>query len=335
MQIKLSEKGIYQAHHAVIENGVRKHRVTSLRTSMRDEAEIRAKDLTLGIMPEAKAMRVPDAVQTYLDQHLAKKGQDGNVFASTRRAFIGHFGGVPVDEVSSRMVEDFTAARISGKWSDGKRIAPQTVRKELNILQAALNFVVNKGLVRGCKTFQLPKPADSEPKDMWMTEKQERKMMDALPSQSIDMQIFVRLALSYGARKQAITDLGWDQIDFDRGEIDFNRPGAAKTRKRRAKVPMTGPVRDVLMRKAENKTGSRVIDGNTPLHFRKFADSLGMPWVTPHVLKHTAVTLMLRAGVAIESVAALTATDVRTLMKTYRHHCAKELCAAAERKRHE
>lgn len=332
MQIKLSEKGIYQAHHAVIENGVRKHRITSLRTSIRDEAETRAKDLMQGIMPETKPMCVPDALQAYIDQHLTKKGQDGNVFACTRRAIASHFRGAPVAEVSDSMIEAFTNARMAGKWSDGKRIAPQTVRKELNILQAALNFVVSKKLVRGAGPFQLPKPPDSQPKDLWMTEQQERKMMAALPSQSIDMQIFVRLALSYGARKQAITDLTWEQIDFDRGEIDFNRPGAAKTRKRRSKVPMTGPVREVLLRKSENKTGSRVIGRNTPLHFKKFAESLGMPWVTPHVLKHTAVTLMLRAGVSMESVSALTATDIRTLMKTYRHHCAKELCAAAERK---
>ena len=333
MQITLNERGVYQARHIVVENGRRKHKVTSLRTSLRDEAEARAKDLIRGVKPEAKAMTVPDAIQAYIDQHLAKKGQDRNVFGATRRAIADHFKRVSVPDVTDRMIETFTEARIAGKWSDGKRIAPQTVRKELNILQAALNFVISKRLVRGVDPFHLPKPPESQPKDLWMTEKQERKMMDALPDQSLDMQIFVRLALSYGARKQAIVDLTWDQVDFDRGEIDFNRPGAIKTRKRRSRVPMTAQVRDVLMRKSEVRTEAKVIDRNTPLRFRTFAESVGLPWVTPHVLKHTAITLMLRAGVSMDSVSALTATDIRTIQKTYRHHCANELCAAAERKR--
>ena len=47
MQITLNERGIYQARYTVIENGRRKHKVTSLRTRLRDKAQVRAKVLML------------------------------------------------------------------------------------------------------------------------------------------------------------------------------------------------------------------------------------------------------------------------------------------------
>lgn len=332
MQIRLDDTGIYKAHYSVIQSGRKTHKVTSLRTSIRSEAEVRAHELSSGIKPEVKAMTVAQALSAYIDQHLAPRRQDQNVSGFAQHAIATHFKGIKVAEVTNDMAEDFAAARIAGRIGKLSPVAPQTVRKELVTLQAALNFVVKKGLVRGCGSFQLPKPPDSEPRDLWMTEQQEAVMLAALPDQSIDMQVFVRLALSYGARRQAIIDLTWEQIDFDRGVIDFNRPGARKTRKRRAKVPMTKAVREVLDLKSKDITGRNVIDRNTPLHFKKFADGLGLGWVTPHVLKHTAVTLMLRAGVPVSNVSALTATDIRTIQKTYRHHCSEELCAAAERR---
>ena len=59
-------------------------------------------------------------------------------------------------------------------------------------------------------------------------------------------------------------------------------------------------------------------------HFPAFVREIGYEWVTPHVLKHTAITLMLRAGKSAAEVAGATETSIRTVLEVYRHFCADE-----------
>jgi len=127
-------------------------------------------------------------------------------------------------------------------------------------------------------------------------------------------------------------DLTWDQVNFVANSIDFNVPGRAAVRKRRPVVPMTATVRELLTWHRE-KGGRHVLARNTPRQFDAAMKQIGYEWVTPHVLKHTAITLMLRAGVAPGDVSKLTATDLRTIYKTYRHHTDQELLEIAERRK--
>ena len=325
MQIQLNDSGVYEARWTERHGGQPRSMRKSLRTPIREEAERRLQAFLNGQEIEKKRMTVQDAVQAYTEQHLAPRRREGNLSVSARRAIRKFFKGVAVVDVTDELVREFTKSRAND-------VAAATVRKELNSLQAALNFVVRRNMVRNIAPFNLPKPAPSEPRDLWMTESQEAFFLRELKAEKMDVQVFARLALAYGCRRQALLDLTWEQVDFERGLIDFNKPGAAQTNKRRAKVPMTDSIRDLLLAHRENSVNFRVIDRNAALWMAKFTARIDMAWVTPHVLKHTAVTLMLRAGVPIGNVAALTATDMRTLISTYRHHCPTELLAAAERR---
>jgi len=321
-QLKLNESGVYEARWTVHVGGKPRSMRKSLRTPLRDEAERALAALLRGEDPDRQKLTLGEALDAYFEQHLVPRRQEGNVSKAARESARSYFGKTLAETITPDMIEAYTAVR-------SRAVQPQTVKKELDFIQAALNFCVRKGLIKAAP-FRLPKPTPAQPRDKWMTEDQEAAMLAALPAQSLDVQAFVRLALAYGVRCQALLDLSWDQVDFERGQIDFNKPGARITRKRRAKVPITKGLMPLLLaRKAEG--GLKVTKSTTEAHYKRFAASIGLAWVTPHILKHTAVTLALRAGVPIEDVSRLMATDISTLHKTYSHHGRDRLLAAAGR----
>ena len=55
----------------------------------------------------------------------------------------------------------------------------------------------------------------------------------------------------------------------------------------------------------------------------------GLDSVTPHTLKHTAISWALKAGVSVWDVSGLTNTSVATLTRVYGHHSADRLRDAA------
>jgi integrase len=63
--------------------------------------------------------------------------------------------------------------------------------------------------------------------------------------------------------------------------------------------------------------------------FREVAKEAKLPHVTPHILKHTAVSWALRVA-SPWVVSGMTATSVKTLQSVYGKHMADDLKAAAE-----
>jgi integrase len=306
-----------------VENGRARRKL--LRTTSRADAELMA----ISRPVSRRNICVIDALDAWTKDHLIPRHQQNALSVAARNAMVTHFATRPIDALTDDDFRQYSVRREAGKLGL-HTVKPQTVRKELNFLQAALNHCIARGMCGRTKPFRLPKPRGGQPRDKWLTEDQEKALITAAKAEPLDVQIFLQLGLSYGARRSAILELTWARVDFDRDEIDFRPDNQIATRKRRAVVPMTAAVRDLLLQKV--RVGEKVLDRTTATKFTAFTGRIGMPWVTPHVLKHTAVTQMMRQGFDVSIVAALTATSVQTLMATYRHHSASELRAAAERR---
>lgn len=277
----------------------------------------------------AEHCTLSQAFDRYLRHHSIPRGNE-KTDRQVMRAPLQAFGSWPACGISDMDVETYTRQRIKG-GTFGKPVKPQTVRRELNTLQAVINYGVKKGLIRGNKVA-FPKPEGGQRRDRWLTEEQQREIASRLHEASLDVRIMFRLAATYGARRGAIMDLRFgSQVDFIANTIDFRKPGARQNRKRRPTVPMTRAVRNDMEEMFRLKgRDARVCALNTPKEFKSFMEGIGYGWVTPHVLKHTAITQMLRAGVSEIDVSRLTETDLRTIKEVYRHHTQDELLAIAE-----
>lgn len=333
---KLSEGknsyGYYEIRWSEFVDGDWRSMRRSTKTDDRTKAEAAlARILTLRDHNAENVREYEEVCQIYMRQHSRPKGTEVSD-ARNLRASIGAFGSWPATLIKHSDVDAYARARARGKYGP-KAVAPSTIRREITAMQAVLNWASRKQIIPDRQVYRFDKPSENyEPRDKWMMEDQEKDLLTKIKSAEPSVRMFTYLGLTYGVRKGAMLELRWDQVNFISNTIDFNVSGKARVRKRRPVVAMTRTVRAELEAMFKDRTGPRVLDSNTAYQFRKAVTEYGYEWVTPHVLKHTAITLMLRQGMRPEDVAKLTATDIRTILRTYRHHHMSELLDLAERR---
>lgn len=169
--------------------------------------------------------------------------------------------------------------------------------------------------------LKVEKPAKRPPRDKYLSHAQANTLL--LHCKQPHLHMFVRLALATGARHRAILGLTWDRVDFARGMLDFRDPDIAETKKRRPVSPVSNALLAELKAWRPN-TGTHVIEWKgEPLKdighaFRKAAREAKMPWVTPHILKHTVVSRLAEKGINEDRISDLTATSRGIIRRIYR-----------------
>jgi integrase len=173
-------------------------------------------------------------------------------------------------------------------------------------------------------------------KERWLTRAEAKRLYRAvLPKRWRYVNLFIRIAISTGARHRAILALTWDRVDFETGCIDFREPGKVETKKRRPNAPVNDKLL-LLLRAAKRVSNGEwvIMHRGGPLKsikraFEKACERAELEEVTPHSLKHTYITWHLRAGTPMWQVAGLTNTSPATINKAYGHHAHDDLKAAA------
>ena len=134
-------------------------------------------------------------------------------------------------------------------------------------------------------------------------------------------------------RSIAICDLQWDQVDLERGLINF---GEDVGKKRRAIVPMNSQLQGAMEEAFECATCEYVIEwaGKQVINPRKSvsrsAERAGLGKLGKHALRHTAATWMVMDGRPDEETARYLGTTVDVVRKVYGHHAPDFLKSAAK-----
>lgn len=261
-------------------------RRTSLGSRDRAVAERRLVDFAKS--RQAKPSTVAEIFGAYLED----KGVERARFAWKRLAPV--FAHLRPDQVDRPLCRDYAARRRKAGALDG------TIIKELSALRAALRW-------HDKNTPALVElPPEPPPKDLHLTREQYRALRDAARKVP-HLYLFVVLAYSTAGRASAVLELTWDRVDLDAGLIRLSF--GERRRKGRATVPITDSAREALegARAAALSTtvveyaGRRVL--SVKRAFAEAARRAGVPWCTPHVLRHTAAVHMVESGVPLEEVA--------------------------------
>jgi integrase len=240
-------------------------------------------------------------------------------------------GDDPVDSIKTRRINELHT------WLIESGRAPGTVRNYLGVALTLLHHAEQIGMIpeRSAPKYKMPPVPASRPHVL--TEAQDATVFAAAAAWGQDTKnavklrvgLFICIALDTAQRRDAIRGLTWDRINWTNKTIDFTDPAHQPANKRRcAAVPIRPRLMAVLRHAAatapKNSQGGptgpvfashKIIDG-----FHAFRDALNMPdWFTPHVFRHTWVTLAWGRGVPPGVMAKITGDDFKTLEKTYAH----------------
>lgn len=297
-------------------------------TSSREEAEEFLEDflreqrsVRLGLAVAAHRMTVAQVLVDYANYKLGEPNADR--LGYSMRHLLDFWGNQTLDHVNVESVK---------KYELQSPRSSSTVRRELTDLRSAINHAIRMNRLASFSFPELPK--ESEPRDRWLKESEFAKLLCASRKVVLaryTLRLFLIIAFYTGQRKGAIMELEWKQIDFERGIIDFNKPGRKKTKKKRARIPMPPQIERFLIRRFERfgeKTRWVFHQKHDPIKrvksinkgFRQAAAIAGMPDVTPHTLRHTRASLLAQNGWAIHDVSAYLNMSFQTLEQVYLHH---------------
>lgn len=214
------------------------------------------------------------------------------------------------------------------KYVEWRERSDGTLRRELGVMRASINYAHKKGRIIRPVAVWLPKRP--EPKTRWLERSEVAKLLKAAkdePKVRLYLPLFIIIAFRTGARKEAILSLKWSQVDLENKRIDFNPVGRQLTNKRRSRTPISTRLLSHLQhaRKRSDESGYVINrDGQRLSDIKKgFAAATkraGLTEVTPHVLRHTCATWLMQAGVDKYEACGFLAMTLETLERTYAHH---------------
>ncbi|WP_323768171.1 site-specific integrase [Antarctobacter sp.] len=293
-------------------------------------AYIASKDTVTGTR-RPEDMHVGEALDIYGREHAVTTASPERIGYAID-ALLGFWGALTVADVKGETCRRYAKSRVR-RFKDGTTspIAPGTVRRELSALQSAINYCHKEGYLTATTTVTLPQKPSA--RDRWLTRDEAAKLIWAAyrSPKGKHLARFILVALYTGTRKEAILGLsfmpnltgGW--IDVNRGVMYRRGAEELETKKKRKPVRLTRRLLAHCRRWRENGAnflveidGQRV--GSVKHAFEGARDRADLPGVSPHTLKHTAITWAIQRGLTVEDAADYFDTTAETIRKTYYHH---------------
>lgn len=286
--------------------GVRGTKRISLRTTDRTVAEYRLREL------KASANRSDLRVREIWNEwRETLKGRPSYKRAGDSEKSLSPFF---FDMVPAHITKEISKDYIEKRQNEG--VGNGTIIRELTDMRAALRrkkHEYGEGIIM---------PPSPEPRREFLTRHQFRNFIDAVIAPHVGL--FCTLGITLAARKGALLELVWPRVNFETGIIELSTAAPGERRKGRATLPMTKKAREALMGAYEARTCEYVIEwagkpvANIRKGFEATARRAGLPWVTPHVLRHTAAVWMAQNRVPMSEIAQyLGHSDSRVTERVY------------------
>lgn len=236
-----------------------------------------------------------------------------------------------------------SVASINGavcrRYGTARGVSPGTIRKELQVLQTAINHSVREGYLTAGR--QLTLPPQPAARDRWLTRDEVAALLRAARRNPNTRHVahFVLLAVYSGTRSSAILGLrfgphvggGW--IDTDKGIVYRRATGEMETNKKKTPAPI--PARLLAhLRRWERMGSTWAVEyrgagtgetrGGRVASIKKawltVLDASGIDHCVKHDLRHTCATWLMQADADKWAAAGYLGMTVQTLERVYGHH---------------
>lgn len=245
----------------------------------------------------------------HLDQHL-----------------VPHFGSDRLDKISEFGLRVYRKKRVEAGAKDA------TVNREFSTLQHLLNRAASKGWswIKKEDIPKIPKEREERKKIRILTpEQQGRLLQGAIADQDPRAWLFVMFGMNCAMRHSEIVARRYDEIDFDNCRIWIDKAKAGEREQ-----PITVALRDALLRqrksekdkdgwifpaaRAGGKTAHRG-DMRAPFARAVVRAGLDPAFCTPHVMRHTAITALVKQKVDVPTIQKISGHKTAAMVLHYVH----------------
>ncbi|EOL49873.1 tyrosine-type recombinase/integrase [Enterococcus caccae] len=232
--------------------------------------------------------------------------------------FLGH---IPMQSITTHNLDEWIK-------KIGKNLSPNSVRIVYQVLVSCFTAAVKRELLieNPCKHVTLPKKKLNNIKAI--TTDQQKTLKEKASKHPKGLAVV--LALETGMRIGEIAGLKWEDIDFSTNILTVKRTiqriqlingttkktqiveGTPKTTTSKRTIPLSKNLSQFLTKQKQNSNGSFVLGGCKPVEprlisfwLKKMCQSVDLPHIRFHQLRHSFATRCLEKGVSIATISAL------------------------------
>ena len=294
-------------------------------------AYIAGRDQPFGGPTTPEKLTIADALAIYGEQH-GPTVRARSTIGYSMQALLPILGALPVAS---------TTGAVCRRYAEARGRSPGTVRRELGVLQAAMNYCAREGYLTSAPKVTLP--PISVPRDRWLTRNEVAKLLKAAyrNPKARHLSRFIICAAYSGTRSSSILGLSFmphtqgGHVDTEKGILYRRATGKAETKKRTPPIPI--PRRLLAHLRRWERMGARYvveIDGqrvaSVKTAWRRAIATAGIDPARPHDLRHTAATWMMQRGADKWAAAGFLGMGLEMLEKVYGHHHPDHLRSAVE-----
>ncbi len=266
--------------------------------------------------------------------------------ATTMRGYTTYLEQICREPWTAKLLEDIQRTDIVA-WRDRRLkedLSPTTINNGLAVTSAVFRWALERGLtpqnpVQGVRRLKPPKGRET-----YLTAAEARALVCVAPERT---RLFLVIALNTGMRRGEILKLCWRAVDLEQGTILVEDPKNRRPRTVRMNKTLKAEVarHALLLGPKRRKPDVQVVAGRegkpyTPWSIRSDLEKAVQacdeipahkkPKITTHVLRHTAASLMVRAGVPIFDVAKVLGHETIQVTMRYAHFAPEAGKAAVE-----
>jgi integrase len=300
-----------------------------------------------------ESVHVADVLTLYVET-AGKRVSNPAALGGRLNALIDFFGTMTLADINSRQCASYVAQRGSDA----------AARRELEDLRAAINLHRKEGLSSALIPISLP--AKAAPRERWITRSEAARLVGAAwryrqpqrgketPRKSRQhIARFILVALYTGSRSAAVLDASFVReqgrgfVDLDNGLFYRLAEGESETSKRRPTIRI--PLRLLAHMRRWHANGARQViehDRQPVVSIKKSfvanvvaaedkrisdgGEGASLLDVTPHTLRHSAVTWAMQGGVDPYDAGGYFGLTLGMIQRTYGHHHPDHLSGVGE-----
>lgn len=265
-----------------------------------------------------------EAAEDYLQRLEDTDGKDlANKRRHLRTYLVPHFGAQRLDQL-----RDFALKQYRKRRGD-EGASTATINREFSTLLHMLNRAVEWKWITRDAMPKVEKPKEARKQIRVLTDQQSAALMKAaVADQEPRLWLFVAFGLGAAMRHSEIMRVRYADIDFDTRRIWIDKAKAGEREQ-----PITPALADALQRqqRMEREPGGYVFPAGTKTkgkHRRDMRDpfaravvraGLDPDKVTPHVMRHTAITRLVQAGTDIPTIQKISGHKTVAMVLHYTH----------------